>query len=183
MKKGSWKKLKSKIVHKNPWYSIREDDVILPNGKKGKYFVLSDVNSVAIIAEDKDKKIYLVGQSRYPTGNNYSWEIITGGYRGKEKPLDAAKRELKEEAGIKANKWTSLGYCYPINGYSPEKTSIYLAQNLIKTNANYDESEDITVTRKSLKEILKMIKNNKIACGLTVFAITKYLIYKDKINL
>lgn len=182
MEKTAWKKLKSKIVHNNPWYCIREDDVIMPNGGKGKYFVLDNLNSVTVIAEDKDKKIYLVGQNRYPIGDKYSWEIVTGGVKGSKNPLLAAKKELEEEAGVKAKKWTKLGYSYPVNGYSSEITSIYLAQDLIEVKNHPEDSENISIKKLSLQEILEDIGNNKITCGLTILSILKYLIYENKIN-
>lgn len=97
-----WKKLDSKIVHKNPWYQVREDEVIMPDGNEGKYYLVDNLNSVAVIAEDKDRKIYLVGQTRYPVGNIYSWEIVTGGMKKGKFSLAAAKQELEEEVGLVA---------------------------------------------------------------------------------
>lgn len=173
-----WRKLNSKIIHKNPWYYLREDDVIRPDGERGKYFYVDGINSVAVIAEDRDKKIYLVGQTRYPLGNYFSWEIITGGIVPKDSALKNAKRELKEEAGIMAKTWVNLGYCYPINGYSSEKCHIFLAKNLVKTNTNHEGTEDIKIKKESLKNILNMIKLNEITCGITVFSIYKYLLFK-----
>jgi 8-oxo-dGTP pyrophosphatase MutT (NUDIX family) len=183
MEKNNWKKIKSKVVHKNPWYSIREDDVIMPSGRRGRYFVVDDISSVAIIAEDEKGRIYMVGQNRYPVGNKYSWEIITGGAKESKSPLLAAKKELEEEAGVRAKKWIRLGYAYPVNGYASEITNIYLAENLTEIKNHPEDSENITVKKMDLKEILKGIKNNKITCGLTIFSIAKYLIYKNKIKL
>lgn len=179
--KNPWKKIKSRIVHKNPWYWVREDDVIGPDGKKGKYYVIEGLNSVAVIAQDKDEKIYLVGQSRYPTGNNYSWEIITGGFKKGDKPVQKARQELEEEAGIGARKWTGLGYFNPINGYCSERTYVFLAQDLISSKQKLEGTKDITVKKVSLKEILEMIHKNKIVCGITIAAINKFLLYANKL--
>ncbi len=178
--KKSWKKINSKIIHKNPWYQLREDDVIRPDGKEGKYFVVDGLNSVAVIAQDKDDKIYLVGQNRYPVGNIYSWEIITGGLKQGSNPLKKAKEELQEETGLLARKWTKLGYINPINGYSSETNYIYLAKNLIVTKSNQEPTENITVKKESLDVILKAIKENRITCGITIVAINKFLLYTNK---
>lgn len=175
-----WKKIKSKIVHKNPWYQVREDDVIRPDGKKGKYFVVDGINSVGVIAEDKDGKIYLVGQSRYPVGNIYSWEIVSGCFKTGADPLKTAKRELEEEAGVKAKKWIYLGYCHPVNGWGSEVSHVFYAKDLTFGKMNLEGTEDITVKKKSLEEILKMIKKNEITCGLTTSAICKLLIYSGR---
>lgn len=99
-----WKKIKSKIVHKNSWFSIYKDDVINPNGKPGKYYYSHGHDAIAVIAEDKNNNLYLVGQTRYPIGNQYSWEVIGGGIEKGETLLAAAKRELKEETGLEASK-------------------------------------------------------------------------------
>lgn len=78
--KKIWRKISSKIIHKNPWWEVVEDDVIIPNGEKGKYYYVDGADSVMIVASDKDE-IYLVGQTRYLVNNFYSWEIIGGGLK------------------------------------------------------------------------------------------------------
>ncbi|MFA6533755.1 MAG: NUDIX hydrolase [Patescibacteria group bacterium] len=179
MAKG-WQKISSKIIHQNPWYRLREDDVIRPNGTEGKYFLVDGINSVAVIAEDSDERLYLVGQSRYPIGNLYSWEIITGGVKQGLDPLVIAKQELEEEAGVVAGKWTDLGYVYPINGYASERCSCFLAQKLTITQAQHEDTEDISIRKENLDKIIEMIRNNKITCGISIATVYKYLLYKNK---
>lgn len=180
--KPGWKKLKSKVIHQNPWYKVREDDVIRPNGSKGKYFVVEDNNCVAVIAEDKDKKIYLVGQTRYPIGNIYSWEIITGGISKNSTPLASAKRELQEEAGVTAKKWTSLGYFYTCNGITNDKCYAFLARDLKLTDRKPEETEDISIKKVTLPALLKLIKENKITDGLVISAVLKYLFFRGDLK-
>lgn len=108
--------------------------------------------------------------------NSYSWEVITGGFKSKSDPLDVAKRELKEEAGLIADEWIDLGYYYPVNGYASEKTSIYLARKLRKTKRAPDPTEDISVKKETVERIIEMIRNNEITCGLTIVAIYKYIL-------
>ena len=173
-----WKKINSKIIHKNPWFTLQEDDVIRPDGDRGKYYLIN-AKSIAIIAEDKDGEIYLVGQTRYAIGNVYSWEVVMGGFKSGTPALREAKRELKEEAGLLAKKWIGLGYFYPVNGYSSEKTILYLAKDLKKTEQFLDPTEDIITRKEKIDKIVKMIKSNEISCGMTIAAIYKYLLYKD----
>lgn len=170
-----WQKKKSRIVHKNPWYRVREDDVITPNGTKGKYFVVEGASSVAIVAIDKDDYVYLVGQSRYPMNNAFSWEVITGGV-GNLAPLKAAKKELQEEAGLKAKNWKKLGTFYHSNGHDEAKCTCYLATDLKKVKTDHEHTENIKITRKEIPGIEKMIKQNKIKDGLTISAFYKYLL-------
>jgi len=176
----NWKKLKSKIVHKNPWYAVRKDSVIRPDGNQGEYYIVERGQSVAVIAEDKDNKIYLVGQTRY-IFRHFSWEIVLGGVEGKETLLEGAKRELKEEAGLVADKWIKLGYFYPVDCYSNEKCFLYLARKLKKREKKPESTEDIRLKKEDLDNIILMIKDNKITDGMTITAIYKYILYNKKI--
>lgn len=159
----AWKTINSKIIHKNPWYSLREDDVIRPDGNKGKYYVVDGVDSVSVIAEDLDGKIYLIGQTRYPIGNHYCWEIITGGFKKGENPLKTAEKELQEETGLTASKFIEIGHFFTVEGYASEKNFIYFARDLKQGKQNLEPTEDITVRKESLEKIVEMIKNNEIS--------------------
>jgi len=177
-----WRKLKSKIVHKNPFFRVRADDVLAPNGFRTKYYYIDDIgNSVSVVAEDADGKIYLVGQRKYPPGNNYSWETVAGGGEGGENLLQSAKRELREETGLTAKQWFSLGSFFPSGGTSNQKVYIFLAKGLKMFKARPDSTESIAVKKETLGKIVKMIKNNKITDGYTIIAIYKYLLYKRKL--
>jgi 8-oxo-dGTP pyrophosphatase MutT (NUDIX family) len=177
-----WQKLKSKVVHKNPFFKVRVDDVLAPKGFKTKYFYVDKIGkSVSIVAEDKDGKIYLVGQSKYPSGNNYSWETVAGGGEGSESLLRSAKRELREEAGLVAKKWISLGYYYPSGGTCNQIVYIYLAKDLKMIKSEPDPTELIKIRKETLANIIKMIKSNEITDGYTIIAVYKYLLYKNNL--
>ena len=106
-KKNPWITKASKVVYENPWIKVTHNDVLNPAGKLGIYGSVSFKNiAVGILAIDEEGYIYLVGQYRYAI-DSYSWEIPEGGCPIAKDPLDAAKRELKEETGIIANKWQS----------------------------------------------------------------------------
>lgn len=179
MNKG-WKTISSKIVHKNPYFQVRKNDVINPNNNPGKYFIIEGTDSVAIIAKNNKEEIYLVGQTRYPIGNVYSLEIVAGSIALGTTPLQSAKKELEEETGIKAKKWTSLGYFFPSVGNSPRKCHLFLAQNLNFGNQSLEDCEDIIVKKLSIEQIIKLIKTNKISDAKSITAILKYLLLKGK---
>ncbi|MFH0856807.1 MAG: NUDIX hydrolase [bacterium] len=176
----AWKKIKSKIIHRNPWYCLREDDVIRPDGKEGKYFYIDGIDSIMVIPEDKDGKIYLVGQTRYTANNFFSWEFILGSFKiGSENAIDRAKKELKEETGMEASEWIELGMGFPINGYSSEKMFFYLAKNLAEGKQKLEPTEDIKIRKENIKTIGNMIKNNEITDMQSIAAFYKYLLYKN----
>lgn len=176
-----WGKIDSKVAFRCPYYSISEDNVIRPDGKLGKYFVVVTNGSVSVIAEDDDEKIYMVSQHRYTAKNDLSVEIVAGGIEENEDTLAAAKRELQEETGITAEEWTYLGNFRPFNGMSSEIDHVYLAKDLTKGQSHPDSTEDITVAKKSLAEIKKLISDNEITDGQAIAALMKYIVYKENL--
>lgn len=180
MNKG-WKKITSQIVHQNPFYVLREDVVKTPANTDGKYYYIDGVMSVTVIAEDSHGKLSLVGQTRYPIGNHYSWEFVTGGMHDNENPLEAAKRELEEETGFRAENWESIGEFYPWNGHSSEQTFVFLAKKLTIHAPRLEETEDVTHKQVTLQELFEMVRNGTISCGMTLAALQKYLLFIGKL--
>ena len=103
-----WRVLGSRPVYENPWISVREDEVVRPDGNLGIYGVVHYKNTAVGVLPVEDGHVYLVGQYRYPL-ERYSWEIPEGGCPEDEDPLQAARRELKEETGLEATRWEKLG--------------------------------------------------------------------------
>ena len=98
-----WKRLSTREVFRNAWLTLREDGVIRPDGEEAKYTVVDTRVATATIALTPDNHVYLIGQYRYPT-DMYSWELVEGGADEGEDPLEAAQRELEEEAGLIAGR-------------------------------------------------------------------------------
>jgi hypothetical protein len=106
--KKSWKTISIKEVYENPWIKLDEHQVINPSGGKGIYGKVHFKNkAIGIIPLDENNNTWIVGQQRY-TLNEWSWEIPEGGGPLGVGTLESAKRELLEETGLKANKWTEI---------------------------------------------------------------------------
>lgn len=169
----NWKKLKSEIVHSNPWYIVRKDDVIRPNGDRGEYYVVETRGpSVFIVATNSQNQILLIGMERY-TNSTFSWEI-PGGNSDNQDPKIAALRELQEETGYTTNNISLVGKSYVMNGVCGESSYVFHAKNLIPTGHNDQGEEGITKTKWVTQEQIKeMIKNEEITDNQTIVAITK----------
>ena len=155
-----------RIIH------IKEDTVLLPNGKTAGRELVIHNGGVGIIAVDDEKNVLMVEQFRKPY-DEVVLEIPAGKLESKEDPFEAGKRELSEETGYEAASYTFLGKCYPSPGYCSEIISLYLAQDLTYIGQNLDPDEFVEVKKIPLDTLVKMVMNNEIADAKTEIAILK----------
>jgi 8-oxo-dGTP pyrophosphatase MutT (NUDIX family) len=168
-----WTTLTSEKVYDSPWISVTKHDVLNPNGNPGVYSVVHFKNiAIGIIVLDNDLNTYIVGQYRYPL-KAYSWEIPEGGGKPDVPPLDSAKRELHEETGITASKWTKIQEMHLSNSVSDEFSIIYLAQELSFGESEPEDSEKLEVRKLPFDELYRMLERGEITDSLTVAAILK----------
>jgi len=168
---NNWKTLSSETVYENAWLEINHRDVITPGGSNGIYGLVKFKNqAIGIIPIDEEGNIYLVGQFRYAI-DEYTWEIPEGGGALGADGLDAAKRELKEETGLKANKWTKLARIHTSNSATNEEGFLYIAEELVQEEAEPEETEELQVKKVPLKEAVEMVMRSEITDSLSVCAI------------
>ena len=166
-----WKTLSSKPVYSNPWISVREEQVINPSGGAGIYGVVSMKNmAIGIVPIDAEGYTYLVGQYRY-TLNEYTWEIPEGGCPLGTDPLDTAKRELKEETGFSATKWTTLSRIHTSNSVTDEEGFLYMAEDLTIGESMPEETEKISVKKVPIKEAIDMVMRSEITDSMSSVAL------------
>ena len=174
--KNPWKTLATKEIYKNPWIRLREAQVIKPDGSKGIYGVVQVKPAVIIVAVDNQKRICLVNLFRY-TPNNFSWETPSGGAES-SRLLENAKRELKEETGIRAGKWKKIGSYNSLNGICDDVCYTFLARDLIFNSKNNQHEEGIIKMKFfSLKEIFAMIAIGEFTDSQSITAITQVAVY------
>ncbi|HEX2173088.1 MAG TPA: NUDIX hydrolase, partial [Dehalococcoidia bacterium] len=137
----NWRRLSSKVAYSNPWLTVREDQVIRPDGQPGIYGVIELKVGLGIVALDDADRVWLLGQYRYPIDAD-SWEIVNGTVEPGEEMIEAAKRELIEEAGLEAARWDYLGRFHPSCGMTNEEAHLYLARGLTVKVAEPEETEE-----------------------------------------
>jgi ADP-ribose pyrophosphatase len=175
-----WKTKSSRIAYENAWIRVREDQVIRPDGGPGIYGVIEIRPSVGVVAMDEQDRVALVGQWRYAL-NRYSWEIPRGGsHAGETDILEAAKRELAEEAGLRAAHWEVLGPVDVCSGVANHIQTLFLATGLTKTAMRHDPEEDITVEWHPFDEVFRMVMDGRITEVCSLAAILKMAFLKKR---
>ncbi|MES2286336.1 MAG: NUDIX hydrolase [Bacteroidota bacterium] len=168
-----WTTLTSEKIYDSPWIGLTKHDVLNPNGNPGTYSVVHFKNlAIGILPLDNDYNTWIVGQYRYPI-NQYSWEIPEGGGDHNVPALDSAKRELLEETGITANKWTKIQEVHMSNSASDEFGILYIAQDLSFGESEPEDDEQLVVRKIHFNELYKMVESGEITDSLTVITVLK----------
>ena len=149
------------------------DDILLPNGERAIREFCLHVGAVCVIPITDDGMVLMERQFRYPHGRVF-YEIPAGklDYQG-EDPLCAAKRELREETGAVAGKWTFLGRLDTSPALINEKIYMYMAEELSFTERELDDDEFLEVEKTPLAELVDMVMQGKISDAKTQIAVMK----------
>jgi ADP-ribose pyrophosphatase len=138
--------------YKNRLFSVSEDHAVEPGGFQIKRAIVHHRGSAVMMPVDDRKRVLLVRQYRLPA-ERFLWELPAGSVDPGEKPLQTAKRELKEETGYHAKNWKKLTSFFPSPGFLSEKMTIFLATGLTAGQATPMEDERITTRWFTAKEI------------------------------
>jgi 8-oxo-dGTP pyrophosphatase MutT (NUDIX family) len=174
-----WRTLGSKTLHRSPWIDLIEDEVITPAGNESRYSRVHFHNfGIGILPLAENWDTWIVGQYRYPIGV-YTWEIPEGGGPIEVDPLSSAKRELKEEAGIEAERWELIQENYMSDSATDEYAYIYLARDLTIGDPEPEEDELLELRRIPFEELYRMVVNGSVRDSLTVLAVLRARCYLD----
>ena len=172
------KTLSSKEVFNGKIIRVCHDEVLLENGEKAMREVVHHNGGVCVLPLLENGDVIFVKQFRYP----YKQEVLelpAGKLNKGEDPLESGIRELKEETGATAEKFTDLGKLYPTPGYCGEIIRLYLAEGLSFGSQQLDDDEFLDVVKIPLDEAVKMVLENKIFDSKTQTALLKaYLLLK-----
>ena len=170
MKFSPYKTTSSRIAWACPWYSVRQDEIVTPDGKPGVYNTIESPTSVWIVPVTHDGQIVLIYNYRY-TINEWCWEVPAGSQENGYSLLDTARKELKEEVGGVAESMTQIGRFYTANGICNEVGYHFLATGVTLTEPNHEATEVMEIHAKPVDEVMAMVRNGRITDGNSALAL------------
>lgn len=168
----SEKPLSADYKYRGRIINLRVDTAELPNGATATREVVEHPGGVCVAALTEDGCLLFVRQFRYPY-QTVLLELPAGKLDPGEDPLEAGKRELREETGAKASRYESLGTLYPSPGYCGEIIHLYAASGLTSGETAPDEDEFLEVEKIPLEEAARMVLEGEIPDAKTQAAVLK----------
>ena len=163
-----WRDNGSRAVFENAWMAVTEHDAVAPTGRPATYGKVHFKNlALAILPLHDDGTVTLVGQHRFAM-MDYVWEIPEGGGALDVDPLESAKRELREEAGLEAAEWREVLRFQISNSLTDERGVGYLAMGFSAVEKDPDETEVLALERVPFREALDAAVGGWIQDGMTV---------------
>ena len=168
--------ISSKLAFKGNVFSVFTDDIIEPGNIRTKKDVIRHNGSVVVLAVDEstpDPLIIVERQYRHAAGQ-FLLELPAGRVEPGESTLAAAKREMTEETGYRARKWSLLVKYFASPGFLGEWMQIYLARDIREGAAQPEPDEKIEIFRMPLSQLLALAQNGQIHDGKTLVALFLY---------
>jgi ADP-ribose pyrophosphatase len=170
---GSWTPIGSVVRYARGKLTLREDAWRLPDGAEQVYPVLVAGIAVGILPFVEPDRVLLVRQYRHLV-RGLSWELPGGGAMPGEEPAAAAQRELREEAGYRADRMELLTRFYPANSYLDETAYCFVATGLTPDPLPADDDEFFERVVLPFDEVLRMTLDGGITESYTKVAMLQY---------
>ncbi|MDR2980984.1 MAG: NUDIX hydrolase [Puniceicoccales bacterium] len=173
----TWKVLESEYLFRRPWFTVRRESLLLPNGNKvPEYYVLEYPTWVNTIAITKEGEFVMVRQYRRALGN-VSYELCAGVCEKEDaSPMVSAQRELLEETGYGGGKWTEFSVLSANPGTHTNLTYCYLATDVEPVSSPHPEAtEDLIIHLLTLDEVKRLLLNDEIKQALHSASLWKYM--------
>ena len=155
------KRISGEDIYGGIFLHMKRDKVSLPDGQEAVREYLTHPGAVAIVALLNDGRVLLERQYRYPIAKTCI-EIPAGKLDSEEDHLSCAKRELEEETGYTAKKWSYIRRIHPVISYSTELIDIYLAEDLVPGKSKLDDEEFLDVFAAPLEQLIAWVEEGEI---------------------
>lgn len=162
--RGPWQVLATRPVYRDPWLEVTLDDVLRPDGRSGQHTIVAMKPGVSVLALDDQSQVYLTREFHYAVGRA-GLEVVSGGCEPGEDPLATARRELVEELGIEASRWTPLGTIDPFTSIVVSPTALFLAEGLTLGSPRPEATEQIACVALPWEAALAAVIEGEITHG------------------
>lgn len=159
--------LEKKWVFQGKMLQVRQDRVALSDGKEAYREYVVHPGASCIIPFVSPTRLIMVRQYRYSVGK-IMLEFPAGKLSPNEAPQLTAERELEEETGYRAKRWTTLGHCHACIGYGDEVIHYYAAEDLAQHGARPDEDEWVDALEMSVAEVYRAVDRGEISDSKTI---------------
>src|SRR5437870_228849 len=170
------KVLKSEIIYEGKAFGVRRDELIEPTGVHTIREVVTHPGSVVILPVLPDGRIVLVRQYRH-AARQYLWELVAGRMEHGENPKKGAQRELLEETGYRAKKFSVFLDLFPTPGFLEERMYLLLAEGLSAGEAQPEEDEKILVAAYTREQLERMIQTRKLRDAKSIAGLLFYFTF------
>jgi len=166
------RRISSRQIHSGNLVRLREDSVVLPRGTEAIYEYVEIKNGSSTLAVEDNGDVWLVREWKYAI-DRPSLEVVSGGIEPGEQPLDAARRELREELGLTAREWTPLGHVDPFTTMLACPNHLFVARGLKHVGRSPEEAEVMEIVRVPLAEAVRLVMAGGITHGTSCVLILK----------
>lgn len=163
--------LSSKSTYHGRAFSVRRDEIRLPDGALARLDIVEHVGAVTILPLDDQGQVWFVRQYRHAAGIELL-ELPAGTLEPGEDPQVCAHREIREETGMAAGSLQKIGEFFLAPGYSTEYMHVYLAQDLVHDPLPGDQDEFLSVERYPLGQAYAMLQRGEIRDAKTIAALS-----------
>lgn len=171
-RRGGWTVLDSAVLYANPWITVREDRVVQPDGREGTFGIVEMKPGVSVLPVDDEGRLYLVRVFRY-TLDRDCLETIAGGIDEGESPAEAARRELREEAGIEATELIDLGKADQMTEVVVSPDHLFLARGLSFVASDREPTERVAPICVGFDQALRWVMDGTISHAASAVLILK----------
>src|SRR5215470_12910190 len=171
--------LKSDVLYEGKAFGVRRDELIEPSGVRTVREMVTHPGSVVVLPVLADRKIVLVQQYRH-AAKQYLWELVAGRMEEGEDPKSGAARELLEETGYRAKKFSLFLDLFPTPGFLEERMFLLLAEGLTAGEAQPEEDEKLLVASYSQKQLEAMIRERTLRDAKSIAGLLFYFKFLRK---